>query len=143
MGKGSSNHDGPILAAGGIVVGEGANQGKIALVRRNRYRGEIGLPKGKVKGGEDAAAAALREVREETGYTTEITQFAGSTHYRVGKQPKIVSYFVMKPVSSEPGAIDAEEVASVEWVTPAEAVVLLTYPDDRDLIAAVFGLTRK
>jgi 8-oxo-dGTP diphosphatase len=70
----------PILAAGGILKGQRATEGKIALVRRRRYGGEIGLPKGKVKAKEDLLAAALREVKEETGHEVEIVEFAGTTH---------------------------------------------------------------
>ncbi len=71
---------GAILAAGGIVQGQGENDGKILLVRRRRYAGEMGLPKGKVKWHEDVAAAALREVREETGYNLEIVEYPGRTN---------------------------------------------------------------
>jgi 8-oxo-dGTP pyrophosphatase MutT (NUDIX family) len=55
-----------ILAAGGILLGKGAHEGLIAIVRRHRYGGEISLPKGKIKKGETEVSAALREVREDT-----------------------------------------------------------------------------
>jgi hypothetical protein len=40
-----------IRAAGGIISGVGSNSGKIAVVRRRRYGGEVGLPKGKLNEG--------------------------------------------------------------------------------------------
>ena len=132
-----------ILAAGGIVKGEGENNGKIALVRRRRYRGDISLPKGKVKDEEDAVAAALREVKEEIGCQVEIVAYAGRTQYAVGRRPKLVIYFIMKLVdTSNPGPLDEDEIEAVEWVTPAEAKSMLTHQEDRDLIAAVFSLPR-
>jgi 8-oxo-dGTP pyrophosphatase MutT (NUDIX family) len=135
---------GAILAAGGIVRGAGAHAGKILIVRRSRYGGDIGLPKGKVKGTEDLLATALREVKEETGHDVEIEEYAGTTHYHVGKRPKAVTYFVMKLSSdAAPSAVDGGEIASVEWVTPFEARAKLSYPEDRRLIAAVFNLPRE
>ena len=65
-----------ILAAGGILLGKGAHEGQIAIVRRPRYGGEISLPKGKIKEGETEVSAALREVWEETGFGAKIKEYA-------------------------------------------------------------------
>jgi ADP-ribose pyrophosphatase YjhB (NUDIX family) len=130
-----------ILAAGGIVRGVGAEEGKIAVVRRRRYGNEVGLPKGKVKAGEDLRTAALREVREETGYSVEIVEHAGTTSYMVGTRPKLVSYFIMKVTDSgHLNPIDGDEIESVEWVTPREAISKLTYREDRSLVASLFSI---
>jgi 8-oxo-(d)GTP phosphatase len=135
---------GAISAAGGIVRGAGKHAGKILIIRRSRYGGDIGLPRGKVKGTEDFHATALREVKEETGHDVEIEEYAGTTHYHVGKRPKAVVYFIMRlsrdAASSE---VDGTEIASIEWVTPLEARAKLSYPEDRRLIAAVFNLPRE
>jgi 8-oxo-dGTP pyrophosphatase MutT (NUDIX family) len=132
-----------ITAAGGIIRGDGANEGKITVVRRRRYTGEIGLPKGKVQEKEDIIVAALREVKEETGYQAEIVEYAGRTQYQVGRKPKVVFYFVMRvPDASEPKPVDTEEIEAVEWVTPKEALLRLTHSEDRNLIAALFSLPR-
>jgi 8-oxo-dGTP diphosphatase len=132
-----------ILAAGGIVLGAGDNVGRIALVKRRRYPGEIGLPKGKTKEGEEIVDTALREVREETGCKVRIREYAGSTHYFVGAVPKAVFYFVMEPDGSEePAKVDAEEIEAVEWAPPEKAIAKLTHRADRDLISAVFGIRR-
>jgi hypothetical protein len=37
---------------------------------------------------------------------------------------------------------DRKEVERVEWVSPTEALKSLTHRDDRNLIAAVFGLSK-
>ena len=50
-------------AAGGVVV----HDGQVLLLDRPS-RGEVRLPKGHIDPGETAAQAALREVREESGY---------------------------------------------------------------------------
>ncbi len=50
-------------SAGGLVV----HDGQVLLVRK-RQVAEVRMPKGHIEPGEDRATAALREVREETGY---------------------------------------------------------------------------
>jgi 8-oxo-dGTP diphosphatase len=130
-----------ILAAGGIVLGTGDDTGKIAIVRRRRYQGEIALPKGKLKEREGAIEAALREVYEETGCKTKVTEYAGTTNYFAGGVPKAVLYFVMTlDGECRDGPKDTREIEAVEWVTPKKALAILTHLEDRDLIAAVFGI---
>jgi 8-oxo-dGTP diphosphatase len=132
----------PILAAGGIVLGSEKNAGKICLVRRRRYPGEIALPKGKLRSGETAIEAAQREVNEETGCEVEILAYAGATHYLVKNVPKAVFYFVMRTNGRGDGTPkDKREIETVQWLTPPDALLALTHQEDRGLISAVFGLT--
>lgn len=130
-----------IVAAGGIILGASKFVGQIALVRRRRYRGELGLPKGKSRGIESPLETALREVREETGYSVAVQEFAGTTHYFVRGVPKIVFYFVMHINSTDSAGIeDTDEIAGVEWMTPEVAIRILSHWEDRTLVTAVFGL---
>lgn len=132
-----------ILAAGGIVIDDQAGAPKIALIQRERYGKEIALPKGKLIPPEELSQAAVREVKEETGCTAEIRELAGTTHYRVKGVPKCVFYFVMKCIDKGSGGpLDRTEVKAVTWHEPREALTLLTHPDERNLVAAVFGIVR-
>jgi 8-oxo-dGTP diphosphatase len=132
-----------ILAAGGIVIAQQADAVKIALVKRHRYPGEIALPKGKLNAHEEPSDTAIREVREETGCIVRTRELAGTTHYRVKGVPKCVFYFVMELLGEDPGGpSDRNEIESVEWYEPRAAVAALTHQEDRDLISAVFGITR-
>jgi 8-oxo-dGTP diphosphatase len=131
----------PIRAAGGIVAGTGHNRGKIAVIRRRRYSGEIGLPKGKVKKGETDAEAAIREVEEETGLRASLRQIAGITEYKVDGTPKTVIYFLMDAPEGMPTSPnDSTEIEAVEWLTPLDAIVALTHTEDRKLVSKVFNI---
>lgn len=128
-----------IHAAGGVILGTGKNTGKIAIVRRRRYAGEVALPKGKLNLGEDVIRAALREIYEETGIRARIRGPAGTTHYFVNSVPKTVTYFLMDTENGDgEGPKDKGEIISVEWVNPREAVIMLTHGEDRNLISAIF-----
>jgi ADP-ribose pyrophosphatase YjhB (NUDIX family) len=119
----------PIIAAGAVVK----HDGKIALVRRNRYSGDISLPKGKVKEGEMIEAGAIREVEEEIGQRLEIQGFAGLTRYLAAGAPKVVFYYMM---STDQGSCIPKdrEVADVIWAKQDEAIGMLSYPEDRQLL---------
>lgn len=130
--------DDEIVAAGGIVMGNGDRAGQVAVVHRTRYGGEVALPKGKLEGGEAIEAAAIREVEEETGWRAAIVEFAGSTAYLVNGRPKTVFYFVMQ-AEREGSFTASDEVAEVRWLAPAAALQVLTHRDERDLLAAVIS----
>ena len=124
-----------VAAAGGIVCRPGpAGMAEILLVHRPEYA-DWTLPKGKLEPGETLEQAALREVEEETGITCEIvgTRPLGSTSYvdRKGRD-KVSTYWVMRPVrgSFRP----TEEVDQVRWLTVPEALELLSYPRDREML---------
>ena len=70
-----------VRAAGGVITRRsGAGDPEIALVHRPRYD-DWSLPKGKLEGGEDFAAAALREVEEETGMRCELGEELPPSRY--------------------------------------------------------------
>ena len=75
------------------------------------------LPGGKVDLGESLLHAAVREMREETGYRVEVTGLGGLYTYvnaRSGKHALRV-LFVAKVVSGKPQP-DGREILDVRWL---------------------------
>jgi 8-oxo-dGTP pyrophosphatase MutT (NUDIX family) len=119
-----------IEAAGGVVM----RDGQLALVHRPRYD-DWTLPKGKLDPGESFEDAALREVAEETGLLARLARELPDVEYEVRGRPKVVRYWLME-VEDETPFVPGEEVDEVRWVDPAEALSLLTYDRDREVLAA-------
>ncbi len=120
-----------VEAAGGLVV----DDGRVLLVHRPRYD-DWSLPKGKLDPGETFEAAALREVEEEAGLRCALGAELEPVRYTDQRgRPKIVRYWAMTVLERAPFAPN-EEVDELAWLAPDEAVARLTYPHDRELVAA-------
>jgi 8-oxo-dGTP diphosphatase len=122
-----------VEAAGGVVV----RNGRVLLVHRPRYD-DWSLPKGKLDPGESFEEAALREVGEETGLRGRLVRELPSVEYEAKGRPKIVRYWVME---AEAGGdfVPNDEVDEVRWLPLPEALSLLSYDRDHDLVRAALG----
>jgi 8-oxo-dGTP pyrophosphatase MutT (NUDIX family) len=126
------------FSAGGLVVDE---QGQVLLIRARDLRNQPvwTLPKGTLLPGETTEQAALREVREETGYACEVVRELEEVTYwfqRNGQRiKKTVSWYLMRPMAKV-GEHD-HEVDETEWLAPAEASSRLRYDSDRRLVGAL------
>src|SRR5262245_45918898 len=122
-----------IIYADGSNVQRAARSGRgVWLILRHKHQ-DWTLPKGHIEKGESWDVAALREVKEETGYDTVITSFAGFTTYNAKSKPKVVLYWHMEP-SGECEFKPNDEVSHYEWVSARESVDRLTYEKDKDLL---------
>jgi 8-oxo-dGTP diphosphatase len=119
-----------VCAAGGLVTDD---TGKVAAVHRPKYD-DWSLPKGKLEPGETWEAAALREVEEETGLRCRLGEELDSDQYTDPRgRPKTVRWWRMTVVD-DVGFQPDHEVDEFRWLTPAEAVEVLTYAHDRRLV---------
>ena len=120
-----------IRAAGGVVI----KDGRIVVVHRPRYD-DWSLPKGKLDPGESWEEAALREVEEETGLRCRLEEELTSTHYLSKGTPKTVRYWRMS-VLEDPARDPDDEVDELRWLTPEEAVRVLSYEHDAQLVRSL------
>ncbi len=127
---------GRVRAAGGVIV----HDDRLCVIHRPKYE-DWSLPKGKLDPGEEWEAAALREVREETGLVARCEGELTPHEYvdRKGR-PKLVRWWRMTVDEVAPFVVN-DEVDERRWVTPAEAERLLDYEHDRALVREALGLT--
>jgi 8-oxo-dGTP pyrophosphatase MutT (NUDIX family) len=135
----SGKLDGEVIeAAGGIVERDTSKGQRIAVIYRERYGGEWGLPKGKRRAGESWQKTALREIKEEIGITPIIVGIAGATAYLAAGVPKVVLYWRMRIEGKAPPFTTNKEVTKVTWLAPANAIGRLTHSAEAELVRKCF-----
>lgn len=126
-----------VRAAGGVVVRTSEHGRLVLVVHRPKYD-DWSYPKGKVDEGETEQQCALREVREETGFSCSVLQELSSTQYLdPNGSPKTVRYWLMAPQSGS--FTPNEEVDRAIWVDLDRARELLSYQHDVALVDEVAG----
>jgi 8-oxo-dGTP diphosphatase len=127
-----------IEGAGGVVENSSPGGHRIAVIYRERYSGEWGLPKGKRKQGESWQATALREVEEEIGLKPVITGIVGASAYLAGGVPKLVLYWRMRVDGEVPPFEPNDEAKVLAWLSPEDAIKRLTHREEADIVRRAF-----
>jgi ADP-ribose pyrophosphatase YjhB (NUDIX family) len=121
-------------AAGGVIVCDGR-----VLVLRRPSRDEVRLPKGHVEPGEALQDTALRETREESGYSSltlegglgqQIVEFDHKGKHYVRTE----HYFVMTLASANAQASGGESQFEPDWLTWDEALAALTFEPEKEWV---------
>lgn len=122
-----------VLAAGAVLWrpnGEPSSP-EVAIIHRPRYD-DWSLPKGKVDPGETEPVTAVREVHEETGYSSHLGRRLATVSYPVEQGVKKVRYWAARRVDGQ--FAPNSEVDELKWMPVAEALKQLKYPHDRKVL---------
>ena len=125
-------------SAGGIVYRrDGA--ATLFLLIRDSYK-NWGFPKGHLEDGEQADAAALREVAEETGLAQLELRAAVETiewrfRFRGRLIHKVCHFFLMEARDSRTKPQRAEGITECRWAPFDEAIALVSYDNARAVLA--------
>ena len=122
-------------SAGGVMI----DHGSVLLIRTRTRRGQSvwTFPKGRIRQGEAFWEAALREIREETGYLCRLKQKLQATNYIFHSDTtqirKTVHWFLVEPIR-QAGPPNPREVKEIAWFPLPEALEKLTYASDQGLL---------
>jgi 8-oxo-dGTP diphosphatase len=107
---------------------------EVLIIRRGQppRQGEWSIPGGRMEVGETAAAAALRELKEETGVTAEILGLIDVVdHFSKVRQAVLIDY-AARWVSGEP--VPGDDAAAAVFVPIAEALARVSWEETRRII---------
>jgi 8-oxo-dGTP diphosphatase len=126
-------------SAGGVIYRANGAGFEVALIATNEGR-RWGLPKGHVRRGEAAEAAAAREIAEETGLQGDVLRHLATIEYWFRAGPtrihKYVDFFLLRYTG---GALVPQqaEVDDARWFPLDEALQLASFDRERDVLDQV------
>lgn len=132
-------------SAGGVVVRCGPDGPQVLLILDGH--GNWGFPKGHIDPGEDAPAAALREITEETGLEAlELGPKLGVIdwwfRWRGSTVHKFCHFFLVESPRGNAAPQGREGIRETRWCALEEAAGLLTHDNARTVLRQAEPLVR-
>jgi len=125
-------------SAGGVIYRANGDGFEVALIATNAGR-RWGLPKGHVRHGEAAEAAATREIAEETGLRGDVQRHLATIEYWFRAGPtrihKYVDFFLVRYTGGSLVPQHAE-VDDAQWFPLADALSVASFDRERDVLEA-------
>ena len=139
--EGRVSHREVVEHRGGVVILGVTVEGKIPMIRQ--YRKAAGqvmfeLPAGKLEKGEDPMEAALREFKEETGYTAAAIRHVSSFYPTVGYSEEVLHIYFAEDLTAGDMEPDDNESIDIEEYEPEALYKLIDsggMNDGKSLIA--------
>jgi 8-oxo-dGTP pyrophosphatase MutT (NUDIX family) len=126
------------VSSGGVIYRNLKDDAEVVIVAVRGSRAWC-LPKGIIDRDEDPPAAALREVREETGLIGEILDKLGQISYwyfikeEMIRVHKTVHFFLLKFIEGSTDDHD-HEVDEARWFPIDDAIEQLTYKSEKEIM---------
>lgn len=128
------------VSSGGVAFRAGSAETEVALIsvgKENRWQ----LPKGLVDADETPETTAVREVKEETGLSTEVIKKLDTISYwyvgNKGEQRvrfhKLVHFYLMAYLTGQINEHDWE-VNEARWVPLGQALKMLHFKSERQVL---------
>lgn len=139
---------------GAVAVLAITDKDEVLLVEQYRKAAELvtlEIPAGKLDLGEDPATCAVRELKEETGYTVDVSELEKiyKTHVAIGYSSELITiYYVANLTQDKLGnlALDEDEFLNVKRYNLAEVFGMLDeniITDSKTIIALEWLRNRK
>jgi len=129
-----------ILHPGAVAVVPILDDGRLVLVRQYRYpvaKVLLEWPAGKRDDGESTLACAMRELREETGYTAREWAYGGEIHNAAAYSSESIWIWFARGLTPGPQQLDSGEFVEMVTLSEAELDAIATrdgLPDVKTLI---------
>ncbi len=114
-----------VVHPGACVVIPLLDNGDVILEKQFRYpvgREMIELPAGKLDPNEDPLICALRELREETGYSASEWAYAGCMHLAIAYSTEVIHIYFVRGLVHGERDLDEGEFLSV-FTAPAQQLI--------------------
>jgi len=133
-------------SAGGVVFRR-SDAGPLVLVIKDAYK-NWGFPKGHIEQGEDAAAAAVREIAEETGLSDlvphgHIRDIDWFFRFRGKLIHKACAFFLFESPSGDAEPQRDEGITACRWLPLEEALRVVSYANAREVLGAAGEMLSK
>lgn len=100
---------------GGVTLAAITDEGKMVMVRQYRKAANkvvLEAPAGKMEAGEDPMLTALRELKEETGYTAGRLEYLTSFYSSIGYSEEVLHLYLATDLT--PGETDFDDTEAIE-----------------------------
>ena len=127
-----------VRSAGGVVFRRTPDGIRFLLIR-DPYK-NWGLPKGHIEDGESSAAAALREIAEETGLSVNLVAELPSIDWFFRDRGRLIhkfcEFYLLESLSGDARPQLDEGISECVWLPYRDAEQTLTYDNARGVLRA-------